>query len=180
MITVLGHRGMLGSVVERRWRELGASGDYVVVCLTPDNLPFLRRLAGPGVIVPSTDAIAEDSEYAATKREIEAIPGLVIIRAGIIDTRKVYPVGFTDWLCNPVTPLEWADAAWALRDTPGVHEVGRRDPSNRFQVAWNTAAIFHQPDRPAPGFGGSRDRTVRGTITTPLITAIAAYRDWLG
>ena len=178
MITVLGHRGYLGAVVARRWAELGETGDYVNC--TFDDLDLIRRLArsGPGVIVPSTDAIAEDTPYAERKRAIEAIPGIVIIRAGIIDTRKAHPIAYTDWLCNPVTPLEWADAAWARRDTTGVHELGRRDLSNRFAIAWFTAVLFHQPYRPTAAEGGPRDRTVLGVIRTPLTDALTEYRDW--
>lgn len=179
-MTVLGHRGYLGSVVERRWAELGATGDYVVVCLTPEDLPLLRRLAGPGVIVPSSDCVNEVDEYAAGKRAIEQIPGLTVIRSGIVDTRKQYASMFTNWYCNPLTPLEWADLAWELRDQPGVHPAGRESAS-RFEVA----DIVHDlwgglRPRRAVAAGRKDRRQPVDRERPPLREALRAYRDWLG
>lgn len=155
---------------------MGWDGDYVVV--TFDDLPLIRRLAksGPGVIVPSTDAIAEDTPYAQTKREIEAIEGLVVIRSGIVDTRKRN--SRRSWFCNPLTPLEWADLAWEKRDQPGVHVAGRGTCSRATVGAairaafgrkrYDTRSSFNSrvqsPDRPRPN----------------IFEAVRQYADWLG
>lgn len=177
MVTVLGHQGYLGKVVERRWRELGATGDYVVVCLTPDNLPLLRRLAArPGVIVPSTDAIAEDTEYAATKREVEDIAGLVVIRAGIIDIRKKNDDDNS--FCNPLTPLEWADLAWELRDQPGVHVAGR-NLTSRATVGAAIRRAFRL-ERKDPIRGPYINRTQPSDREWPNVwDAVQTFADWL-
>lgn len=180
MTTVLGHRGYLGKVVERRWHEMGWTGDYVVVCLTPDNLPLLRRLAArPGVIVPSTDAIAEDGEYAAAKREVEDIAGLVVIRAGIVDTRKRHRDGYLNWYANPLTPLEWADLAWEKRDQPGVHVAGG-EVITRWGIGSNVADIFGGPQPVRRVHPGDLDRAQPPDRERSLRTALYDFRDWLG
>lgn len=175
-MTVLGENGMLGSVVKRRWLELGDT-DHVVNCIRPDDLKLTWRELP---ISPSTDAIAEDTEYAATKRELEAIPGLVVIRSGIVDITRQPPNAYLNWYCNPLTPLEWADLAYEMRDTPGVHIAGRETVTRHF-VAWSVGYVFGRlagrfsvaptdlhreqtPDRPRP----------------ELTDALRAYRDWLG
>jgi hypothetical protein len=183
MVTVLGHRGYLGAVVARRWREQGwdsyrfdSSGDYVIC--TFDDLPLIRRLAqsGPGAIVPSTDAIAEDTAYAARKRELEDIPGIVVIRSGIVDTRKANT--HYDWLCNPLTPLEWADLAWEVKDQPGVHVAGR-ETTTRFDVGWAIAAAGLGP-APEPTKGGASDRCQIADRDRPSIDeALQEYASWL-
>lgn len=177
MTTILGHQGYLGRVVARRWHELGHQGDYVVVCLAPDNLELLRRLAGrPGVIVPSTDAIIENTRYAATKRELEAIGGLVVIRAGIIDTRKRNDN--INAVCNPLTPLEWADLAWELRDQPGIHPAGR-ETVTRHEIGWALSDVFGG-DMPAAWDGPHSDRRQsQDRDREPLFSALQDYDLWL-
>lgn len=179
MVTVLGHSGYLGSIVERRWRENGWDGDYIVC--TFDDLALIRRLArsGPGVIVPSTDAIAEDGEYADRKREIEDIPGLVVIRAGIIDVRRKrqHPVAYCGWECNPLTPLEWAELAWEVRDRPGVHVAGR-EPLTRFAVASAVAQVFGY-DSPIKRCGKKLNRLQPIDRPRPdIVTALEEFREW--
>lgn len=177
MVTVLGERGMLGSVVARRWRELGDT-DHVVNCIRPDDLAVSRAFRG--IIQPSTDAIAEDTEYAATKRELEAIEGAVTIRSGIVDITRQPTVAYVNWLCNPLTPLEWADLAYEMRDTPGVHIAGRRLYS-RYGVALAVAHVF---DRPEPEFAvaatdNDRLQQPDDRVRPSLWNALIAYRDWL-
>ena len=177
MVTVLGHRGYLGAVVARRWAELGETGDYVIC--TFDDLDLIRRLArtGAGVIVPSTDAIAEDTPYAERKRAIEAIPGITVIRSGIVDTRKANTYG--NWWCNPLTPLEWADLAHEHRDTPGVHVAGR-ERMTRFDIGWDICNAFG-------GLAPDYDEAPRATDRTQVVdrqwpelgAALFAYRKWL-
>jgi len=181
MVTVLGHRGYLGAVVERRWRELGTTGDYVVCCLAPDDLPLLSRLSrAPGLVVPSTDAIAENTPYAATKRLVECLPSTVIIRAGIVDIRKRHPVAWRDWYSNPLTPLEWADLAWERRDSPGVHIAGR-EAHSRADIARLVAQTFGGDPPRAARSGVPVDRVQQPDgDRVPLAEALADYRDWLG
>lgn len=176
MVTVLGERGMLGQVVARRWLELGDT-DHVVNCIRPDDLKLTWRELP---ISPSTDAIAEDTEYAATKRELEEIPGLVVIRSGIVDITRQPSHAYDYWMCNPLTPLEWADLAYEMRDTPGVHIAGRETVS-RYDVAKAVAYTFGT-EQPVMMSGGP----VRSRVQTPdrirpsLWDALIAYRDWLG
>lgn len=177
MVTVLGHRGYLGAVVARRWAELGETGDYVIC--TFDDLALVRRLAksGPGVIVPSTDAIAEDTAYAATKREIEAIPGIVVIRAGIVDTRKRSDL-INMW-CNPLTPLEWADLAYTKRNRPGVHVAGG-EVLTRWQIGVDVADVFGGAPPLRVSGPHDLDRVQYPHSERSLIRALVAYRKWLG
>lgn len=183
---VLGHRGMLGSVVARRWRELGADivtpadAEYVVNCIRPDDLLLSERLAESSrLIQPSTDAIGEDSDYAVGKRILERLPA-VTIRAGIVDVRHAYPVAYRDWRCNPITPLEWADLAWDLRDRPGVHVAGR-EPMSRYAALSIAASAFGLP-QPAAAYSDSpRDRVMADEARSwpRLEDALAEYREWL-
>lgn len=185
MVTVLGERGYLGSVVKRRWLELGDS-DHIVNCVRPDNYFLTLGLAGHGLIQPSTDAILEDTEYARQKRIIEkAANGAVIIRAGIVDIRQDYPTAYLNWRCNPLTPLEWAEVAWGLRDSPGLHTAGREILS-RYQVAALVAKVFkgktpYPPNWPAEDWAEvPLDRTQPDTTRwPPLKEALERYRDWL-
>ena len=184
-IHVLGHRGYLGSVVERRWRERGGfpvpleSADYVVNCIRPDNLILSQTLMGRRVIHPSTDAIHEDTDYARGKRLLEAMPG-VTIRAGIVDVRHELPVAWTNWLCNPLTPLEWADLAWDLKDAaPAVHMAGRETVS-RWEVETTVAALWGRP-LPEPRTADvPRSRVVHDPVRTwpRLAAALLAFREW--
>jgi len=176
MTTVLGHRGYLGSIVKRRWEQMGWDGDYVIV--TFDDLPLIRRLAksGAGVIVPSTDAITERTAYAARKREIESIDGLVVIRAGIVDIRKSHEFAYCRWECNPLTPLEWADLAWEKRDQPGIHVAGR-EPLTRYAVASAVSQVFGTP-KPKRRCGAYLDRTQSQDRDRPdIVTALTEWRD---
>ena len=176
MVTVLGHRGMLGSVVARRWAELGADGDYIVNCTYPDDLALITRLASrPGLIQPSSDAIDEATDYAAGKRAIEAIPGIVVIRCGIVDITKQPAVAYRNWYCNPLTPLEWADLAWEVRDHPGVHVAGRETVS-RYDIAKMLAVSGLVLGRVS---GLSRVQPI-DRPRPPLAEALADYLVWLG
>jgi len=181
MVTVLGHSGYLGSIVERRWREKGWDGDYVVVCF--DDLPLIWRLArsGVGVIVPSTDAINEGSEYAARKRQIEdatVFADIVVIRAGIVDLRKSHRFAYCKWECNPLTPLEWADLAWEKRDQPGVHVAGR-EPLTRFAVA-NAVSMVFDTKPPKKRCGTALNRLQPQDRERPdILTALREFREWL-
>jgi hypothetical protein len=184
-VAVIGERGMLGSVVRRRWRELGAeivtaNADYIVNCIRPDDLLFSQRLAEASQLIqPSTDAIAEDTDYAVGKRILEQIPGVVTIRCGLVDVERQPVAAHRNWSCNPLTPLEWADLAWDLRDLPGVHIVGRETVS-RYEVASNVAAIW---DRPAPFPSWAEVPLWRvqpaGDSWPPLAEALYDYREWL-
>lgn len=180
---VLGHRGMLGSVVTRRWAQLGASrsatAEFVINCIRPDDPIVSERLAETRrLIQPSTDAIAEFSDYAVGKRLLERLPA-VTIRAGIVDVGRQPPVAFTNWACNPVTPLEWAEYAYELREVPGVHPLGREAVS-RYDVARLVAQVWDL-QRPiearAPVELG---RVQPSTVSLPpLEFALRRYRDWL-
>ena len=176
MVTVLGERGMLGSVVARRWRELGDT-DHTVNCIRPDDLEWSRKL--PKLVQPSTDAIAEDTPYAATKRWLELIPGAVTIRSGLVDITRQPAAAYDDWWCNPLTPLEWADLAYEMRDRPGVHVAGR-EPITRYDIAVLVANVFGGP-LPARVTGGPRSRVQPPDRERPsLWQALRDYRAWLG
>jgi hypothetical protein len=182
---VIGGYGMLGSVVRRRWAELGAeivtsNADYIVNCIRPDDFLFSQRLAEASQLIqPSTDAIAEDSDYAVGKRILEQIPGVVTIRCGLVDIKRQPLAAYRNWSCNPLTPLEWADLAWILRDTPGVHIAGRETVS-RYEVAANVAAIW---DLPAPFPSWAEVPLWRAQQSDddwpPLAEALYDFREWL-
>lgn len=153
--------------------------EYVVNCIRPDDLRLSERLAETTRLVqPSTDAIAEPSEYAVGKRMLERLPA-VTIRAGIVDITRQPAVAFTSWTCNPITPLEWADIAWELRDTPGVHPIGR-EPTTRYEVARLVAELWGLP-RPVLGRSSAPLDRVQTSIIAlpPLSEALRRYRDWL-
>lgn len=183
---ILGHRGMLGSVVARRWAELGAEigtiadAEYVVNCIRPDDLIVSERLCETSrLIQPSTDAIAEPSDYAIGKRLLERLPA-VTIRSGIVDVSRLPPIAYRNWTCNPLTPLEWADLAWDLRDRPGVHIAGR-EIVTRWFIGAIAAAIWDLPS-PAPAYADEPlDRAQPDARSWPdLASALAEYRAWLG
>lgn len=175
MVTVLGENGYLGAVVKRRWLELGDS-DHVINCIRPDDLLLSERLAEDGrLIQPSTDAIAEGSSYARTKRILERIPGAVIIRAGIVDIRHDLTTAYLNWRCNPLTPLEWADFAWSVRDRPGLHITGREGVS-RYELAALVAELW---ERPAPARGWAEVPLSRvQSATDPLDRVGMPAKDW--
>jgi hypothetical protein len=177
MVTILGHRGYLGAIVERRWRELGDS-DHVVNCIFPDNIALCRRL-GAGTILVSSDAIADGSQYGDAKRDIEAIAGAVVVRSGIVDVRKRHVVAYDNWYCNPLTPLEWADLAYEKRDQPGVHVAGR-EVLSRWEVAAAVRSVFGgEPARPTL-HEMTLDRTQpRDRERPPLRDALLQFREWL-
>lgn len=184
---VFGERGMLGAVVARRWQELGgipSAGaeppDYVVNCVRPDLPVWSEHLAEQArLIQPSTDAIAEDTEYARTKRIIERTPGAVIIRTGIVDVTRQPGVAYRNWRCNPLTPLEWADLAWRVKDRPGLHTAGREVVS-RHQVASLVAYLWDTP-QPVPAWSEvplSRIVDNEGAEWPPLMDALMEYKEW--
>lgn len=195
MVTVLGEFGYLGYVVKRRWLELGDS-DHVINCIRPDDILLSERLSETErVIQPSTDAIVEDSDYARTKRILERNPAAVTIRTGIVDVRHQYPVAYGNWLCNPLTPLEWADFAWSVRDRPGLHVTGREELT-RYDVESLVAEVW---ERPQPERGWAEVPRIRLMSTSdprnevgmptpgwkprsrypPLREALIQFRAWL-
>jgi hypothetical protein len=178
MVTVLGERGMLGSVVKRRWVERGDT-DHVVNCIRPDSYFVTIGLCGHRLIQPSTDAIAEDTEYAMRKRVIEAAAaGSVIIRTGIVDIRQDYPVAYRNWTCNPLTPLEWADFAWEHRDEPGLHITGR-ETVTRYDVARLVAEIWDRPKPIAAMAEAPSGRVQPAGDFPPLADALREFHAWL-
>jgi hypothetical protein len=182
-----GGGGYLGSVVYRRWAEHGAEftndgPDYIVNCIRPDDILLTERWAETSrLILPSTDAIAEDTDYARTKRILERTPGAVIIRAGIVDIRpeRQPSIAYRNWSCNPLTPLEWADAAWLLRDRPGLHILGR-EPVSRFQVTDTVARLWDYP-APVPSWSEVPLHRVQESRAKypPLSEALAEFKAWL-
>lgn len=178
MVTVLGERGYLGAIVKRRWQELGDS-DHVVNCIRPDDLIVTMYYRGRGLIQPSTDAIAESTPYAELKRGVETLArGAVIIRAGIVDIRQDYPTAYRNWLCNPLTPLEWADFAWEHRDEPGLHITGR-EPLSRYNVAVMVADVFDRPMPKSDWADSHNDRVQAVGDFPPLHDALLEFREWL-
>lgn len=178
MVTVLGENGYLGAVVKRRWAELGIDGPWVVNCIRPDDVPLTWYHAEQGwLIQPSTDAIAEDTLYARTKRIIECAPA-TIIRAGIVDIRNQPAIAYRNWFCNPLTPLEWADYAASVRGEKGTHAIGR-EPLTRFDVAELVAEVFDTPRPVAAVTSVYNNRIQPFGEFPPLRDALITFRQWL-
>lgn len=184
---VIGHRGLLGSAVLRRWQDHGsrhtpvAFAQYIVNCVYPDDWRLLTMLPLAKVIQPSTDAIAEDSEYAVTKRAVEQAVtegGGVVLRTGLVDIRRQPETAFDNWHVNPLTPLEWADLAWELKDRPGIHPDGR-ETLTRYQVACDIAAVYGLPAPLRATDEQPLSRLQPASRRWPLLPdALRAYRDW--
>lgn len=196
VIAVLGHRGMLGSVVTRylvehgeevattelRWPDSldwASMADLVIDCIRDEDAvrPELLAHACRKVIIPSTDAWREDSAYARAKRAAERAPAIVI-RSGLVDVGRQPLYAYTDWLCDPLTPLEWATEAWALRDAaPRVYSLGRH-VLDRWTLAMHVARLWER-DYPTPVEGGRLDRVVVGSGRSWIGDALTEYRAWL-
>lgn len=186
---VLGHAGMLGSTVARRWRELGAewadicTADHIVNCVFPDSWGLLDSLNKARLIQPSTDAIDEDTVYAITKREVERIAlagGGVVLRTGLVDLRKQPAVAYANWFVNPLTPLEWADLAWERKSSPGLHADGR-ETVTKYGVALAVAREWDL-DQPVPEMAPrSKWRIQPSSREWPRLSdAMHTYREWIG
>lgn len=212
-VAILGHRGMLGSVVARYFAEQGAEvcstflrytgsdevpewaarHEIVVNCVrSADNDPVVNGFLPihiaefrmgesfwerrPLVIQPSTDAICEDTAYARVKRMSERVEGAVI-RAGIVDINRQPARAFTNWYCNPITPLEWAEAAWTTRSR-GIHEVGGQ-AVDRWTLACLVARIWDRPMPEPVEAEASNVRLVKETNGRPLAMRLERYRRWL-
>ena len=202
-VAVLGHRGLLGSAVARYFAEMGASvrttelrydgtptlpkwaGQYelIVNCIRggwAENaaLPFALALAGR-TIHPSTDALREDTPYAAQKRKGDEAPN-VIIRAGIVDVRRQPEIAYTNWTCNPITPLEWARIAWRLREAkPGVYQYGR-EPLDRYEISRLVRLLWLLPPPKPARAKEPNNRVIASRANLPPIdVALLEYRQWL-
>lgn len=186
---VLGHTGMLGSTVARRWRELGAewadvcTADHIVNCVFPDSWGLLDALPKARVVQPSTDAISEDTPYAQTKREVERIAlagGGVVLRTGLVDLRKQPAVAYANWFVNPLTPLEWAGLAWERKSSPGLHADGR-EVLTKYDVTLAVAREWDL-DPPVPDIAQRPRWRLQPASRKwpPLADALRAYREWLG
>jgi nucleoside-diphosphate-sugar epimerase len=201
-VAVLGHHGMLGRVVARRFAEKGARimttdqrhtlalvawarhADLIVNCAyEPDSwetnavLPVLLARAGH-LIQPSTDAINEDSDYAAEKRMAETA-NAVVIRCSIVGSKPPPPVAFTNWTWNGITPLTWADVAWEARERPVDVIVPGTAPISR-QALYETVADVYGYRRPeAQEAPTAVDRALEVTWPTPPIREqLLRLRDW--
>lgn len=197
-VAVLGHRGMLGSVVARYLNEQRhevlvfgerypdgliaalneAQPSCVVNCISggwPENAGLPSELDTWPLIQPSTDAIGEDSEYARSKAAGER--GLSI-RAGIVDITRQHRVAYPEWTCNPLTPLEWARLAERqLLRADGVQEHGGY-PIDRYSLAVMVADIFGT-EPPILGHAEPRSRVMAVTHKRYIRDALLEYREWL-
>lgn len=197
-VAVLGHRGMLGSVVARYLAEHGhevltfdarypdglidavaaAHPARVINCIKggwAENaaLPAHLEQLGLSVVQPSTDAVAEDSDYARSKLAGER--GMVI-RSGLVDIHGQPRVVFPEWTCNPLTPLEWARLAAAYVEE-GVTEHGGY-PIDRYSLAVMVADIFGG-EPPILGHAEPRSRVLDVTHRRYIRDALLEYREWL-
>jgi hypothetical protein len=199
-VAVLGHRGMLGSVVAQFLEQQGhevltfeerfpgglvaairdAKPKWVINCIKggwAENAELPKALDRFRLIQPSTDAIGEDSEYARSKAAGEY--GMVV-RAGLVDIYNQPKVAYPEWVANPITPLEWAKGASAdihLGMERGVHEVGGY-PIDRYSLAVMVADIFGG-EPPILGHGEPKSRVLKVTHHRYIRDALLEYRAWL-
>lgn len=187
---MLGHRGMLGSVVARYFAQQGArvlttdlrfgdemlefaAGHVIVNCIRSTDAEIPRELDAIGTLIqPSTDAYREP-EYTHKVRGEHGI----VSRCGLVDVTRQPTCAFVNWTCNPLTPLEWAEWAWTVRE-PGVHYLGRETVS-RFDIASAVADLWGRPQPNGSIAATPRDRTVPPQDRPPLRVALADFREWL-
>lgn len=203
-VAVLGHNGMLGSVVARYFAEQGAevattdlrwfptmpsvlvdwaAGHHLVVnCIRQGFLEnaLLPLVLGEScrLIQPGSDAVFEATPYATQKRIAERANGLVI-RAGLIDVDNQPETAYANWYANPVTPLEWAERAWKWRnEAPGIRPYGRGVVS-RWDVGCAVADVFGRA-RPALELAPEPTYRVTEVYDLPLLSeALTTFREWL-
>lgn len=203
-IAVLGHRGMLGSVVARYFTEQGANvlttdmrydgsdslpywaarAELVVNCIAggPNAtalLPGHLVRLGCRLIQPSTDAWKEDTLYARLKRLGEPT-WAIVTRCGLIDVERQPTFAFTNWYCNPLTPLEWAFWAWQNRQSAdGLYYLGR-ERVTRADIARAVHGIFGGVAPVGLDYEESNDRVQPDTTQRlPLNEALKDYAAWL-
>jgi hypothetical protein len=203
-VAVLGHTGMLGSVVARYFAEQGADvattelrwfpvypsrivdwaagHDLTINCIRGELVDnaLLPLVLGERcrLIQPSTDAVFEDTPYAIGKRIGERANALVI-RSGIVDVDRQPDTAYANWLCNPVTPLEWAEQAWRWRyEPPGVRPYGRGVVS-RWDVACAVAATFGRKPPKVSVAGEAINRVTEPHNLPQLGEALETFRRWL-
>lgn len=201
-VAVLGHRGMLGSrvvsVLPSRFHVItfghrwpGGLLDAIEVARphwiinaisggVPEWADLPRQLAArfPGrLIQPSTDAISEDTEYAAAKRAGEA--GEAVIRCGIVDPAggllgrircSRYFTADTAPHWNGISALAWSDVAVQVMDgrLSGLIIPGS-PPTSILGLATDACEVFGWPTvlagRPTEG----PDRVQQPTLWLPAI-----------
>lgn len=201
-VAVLGHHGMLGRVVARRFAEKGARimvtdlrhtlalvawarhADLIVNCAyepgdweTNAVLPVLLGRAGR-LIQPSSDAVNEDTPYGAEKRMAETAHG-VIIRCSVVGSKPPPPYGYTNWTWNGITTLTWANIAWIHRDGTPDTIVPGTEPISRFDLYRTAASVFgYQKPRPKKA-KEAVDRVLKVTWPThPIREQLEELRDW--
>jgi hypothetical protein len=200
-VAVLGHRGMLGSVVAQYLEQQGcevattdlrydgsdelplwaAEHGHVVNCISKGRLEaslsaHIVALRGM-VVMPSTDAIGEDTEYAMHKRIAEQADAIVL-RSGIVDITRQPTIAYPEWMLNPLTPLEWArEAFYALQFPSGIRTLGG-DPIDRYSLAVMVADIFGG-EPPILGHAPAKSRVLKVTHHRYIRDALLEYRAWL-
>ncbi len=204
-VAVLGHRGMLGSRVvaalaprhhvitfshRYQWPDSGPyldaieawAPDWVINCTSGGAhvwgmLPRELAFRGFRLIQPSTDAIAEESQYAAWKRMGEHG---TVIRCGIVDPdggllAKVRDAdifradGLPHW--NGITALAWAGVAERVIDgslggpliVPGSPPTSIHDLAVEacYAFRWRTEVVMRPTEGP--------DRVLAPTLEMPPI-----------
>jgi hypothetical protein len=201
-VAVLGHRGMLGSVVAQYMAEQGHevhtfTSEYrfpderlmdslrfldptiVINCIKGgivENTALPHLLATEfRLIQPSTDAVGEDSDYARQKAAGEAG---AVIRCGLVDVHRQPRTAYPEWVCNPLTPLEWARVAERIDtlDPPAPEHGGY--PIDRYSLAVMVADIFGG-EPPILGHGEPKSRVLKVTHHRYIRDALLEYRAWL-
>lgn len=145
----------------------------IVNGMLPVHLAAIHR----HVIQPSTDALAEDTAYALSKRIAERADGL-IIRSSLVSDAPPPGMAPTNWRWNGVTTLTWADVAWQQRNAHGVILLAS-PPVTRYELGCIVADVFGHPppqpwDHPHP-----IDRVQAGMAMPPIREQLEALRAWL-
>jgi hypothetical protein len=198
-VAVLGHRGMLGSVVAQYMEQQGHEvltfderfpGGLIEAVRDADPLRVINCIKGGwlenaalphilasefSLIQPSTDAVGEMDEYALSKKAGEAG---AVIRCGLVDIYNQPRVAYPEWVCNPLTPLEWAKVAAGMDviDPPLPEHGGY--PIDRYSLAVMVADIFGG-EPPILGHGEPKSRVLKVTHHRYIRDALLEYRAWL-
>lgn len=201
IVAVLGHRGMLGRVVTRRFTELGAEvattalrydgtgalvdwaaeHPVVVNCIVAKAGPYAEMLAVnarlPHDLAGRTRLIQPGTDAAWSdgpyaETKILGEAGTVI-RCSLVDIEHQPAIAYTDWTWNGITPLAWADIAWRVATSEPRPYWAIVPQSPTVTRAELAGIVARLFGRPRPTMVASGRPKDRATVTGPWDEPVA-------